>query len=969
MSIVEKKKNVLDFKILNHNVRYIKRKKAQFESELAEIKPDFVCVTEMALLAEEIENFRLENYEFLTSFCRKGNRGGGVGLFVSSQLFQKVSITEINVSHWCHDKIFEAAAINVGFKNRNFSLIGVYRSPNDNLTVVEDFFDRLNGVLGEVSQGYVVVTGDLNICLNTAGSKRDMLGEFASYHNLSSLLPVGSVTRSCSTTDSCLDLILSDWPNTESKILKTFISDHYAVLSTFKNAFHSSQEEAERRKFSEEAHAHFSSLLTNRNWSDVLTVTDANEAYNRFHSVMTTCFELAFPKKWRQTKFAAKYPRFSPNAIALKQKLKECGERYHITWSDSDRDKLNEVKLQYTQELNKCKARDNLNYIKESTNKSKAFWDVINKDRYNENGKKFNQIVLQDGDGQFLSDQCSVAEKLNVYFTGSIEELTAKNDRDIETLNEETVPGPCLASDNTQSMFLHPTDVEEVLKISKALSNSKATGPDELPTNLIKQHVMCIAEVLVHLINLSFGAGIYPDKLKIAKIMPLFKGGEASDVKRYRPLALNSVFSKFYERAFLIRLRSFVEKKKIISKNQYGYQNNRSTTDALISAFSKILDNLDRDVPTAAILLDLTRAFECVKHEVLITKLENHGIRGYPLEWLQSFLRGRQQYVQISRSEEAGSVNRTTPVTSSLKPVNHGVPTGSILGPFLYILYVNGLIDENMTVYCDDTTVICTAPKAEDLSAVCSSSLSNLGHEFLRHNLLINTKKSNLMVFGRNNEQNIVVNYNDENLHVVKETRFLGVVVDVNFQWKTEISSLRKKLLSAIFVIWNVTRSSNREAAILAYHSLFMSRVSYSLLVWGNSSSGNLLTIFKLQKRAVRTIRRMGRRDSCRGVFKEMNLLTVPALYCYQVAKWAKFKGDFTLGSQVHGHNTRNGNRIFVEPHRTKRFEQSLNFVGRKVLNSIPIEIVSDTSYPNFCRKLRLFLTDLEMYDLTDLWG
>ena len=377
---------------------------------------------------------------------------------------------------------------------------------------------------------------------------------------------------------------------------------------------------------------------------------------------------------------------------------------------------------------------------------------------------------------------------------------------------------------------------------------------------------------------------------------------------------------------------------------------------------------VDRGIPSIGIFLDLTRAFECVNHDLLLDKLSEYGVRDVPLKWVESFLIDRQQYVQVDGLRSLSKQRyEWQQENSSLRAVQYGVPTGSVLGPYLYLLYVNTVLenngDGNIIMYCDDTTIL-----SSELE-LANSVLNSINYQFLTHNLLVNSSKTNcLLLRPRQCGSHIdPPKLGDVALEWSCSSKFLGVTVDSALSWKDEVSTLQKKLYSAIYVIWNVTRTSGNEAALVAYHSLFMSKISYSIILWGGSSASNLLSIFRLQKRAVRTMLSMPRTESCRGRFRALNLLTVPALYALKVVRQME-RSDLTLTGDVHGHNTRKRKGPFyVGHHRTRVFEQSLQFIGRKLLNDLPTAVLAIEDDADFLGAVRRLLLEREPYSLEEL--
>ena len=191
--------------------------------------------------------------------------------------------------------------------------------------------------------------------------------------------------------------------------------------------------------------------------------------------------------------------------------------------------------------------------------------------------------------------------------------------------------------------------------------------------SLIKHIIVSLADPLTHICNLSFETGVFPEKMKVAKVVPLFKSGEKNVFTNYRPVSLLPQFSKILEKLFNKRLEKFLNKNKILSDNQYGFRENMSTSLALMELIEDITQSLDTHRHTIGVFIDLKKAFDTIDHKILLKKLSHYGLRGKSNDWIKSYLESRKQYVKLENCE------------SNFMNAVCGVPQGSILGPKLFI--------------------------------------------------------------------------------------------------------------------------------------------------------------------------------------------------------------------------------------------------------------------------------------------
>ena len=321
---------------------------------------------------------------------------------------------------------------------------------------------------------------------------------------------------------------------------------------------------------------------------------------------------------------------------------------------------------------------------------SKKIWKGIREIIHNKFSKDTSDIYL-DEKGNIISDQKKVADKFNKFYTNIAKKLLK------ELGKPNTKYQDYLKNPNEHSIYLNETDPGEVANLIKKLDISKAGDIYGISPKLIKLAGDSFAHNLSLIFNKSINAGVFPHLLKVAIVVTIHKGESKMETANYRPISLLPIFGKIYEKIIFARLISFIDKHKILYNRQYGFQKDKSTEYALLDIVENIMNSLENKDSPCCVFLDFAKAFDTVNHAILLGKLHHYGIRGVALSLIESYLTERQQCVQINN------------VISELDFISHGVPQGSILGPLLFLLYINdiSLCSDilNIFLFVDDTAI------------------------------------------------------------------------------------------------------------------------------------------------------------------------------------------------------------------------------------------------------------------------
>lgn len=406
---------------------------------------------------------------------------------------------------------------------------------------------------------------------------------------------------------------------------------------------------------------------------------------------------------------------------------------------------------------------------------------------------------------------------------------------------------------NVNKLLLQPVTQEELEVVIDSLKSKKTVGLDGISSIVIKECKNYLLPPLLHLINFSLEVGSFPDKLKEAKILPIFKSGNKQLVENYRPISILNSVSKIFEKVVLIRLISHLTEHSIIIKEQHGFQRGKSTKTAIVSLVEQIIDIMDSGEKALSVFLDLRKAFDCVNHQILLKILESFGITDVERKWFESFLVGRIQCVELTRVVKG----KLTKYLSSKLDVKAGVPQGSIPGPILFLLYINGLPEVlsngKVLLFADDTSLISKSVLLDELEINTHINVQSVVQFLNEIMLLVNGEKCQYLQFKNkhsvNESRDLGVVINNNVLAQVESVKFLGVSLDRCLSWDFYVDQVCGKISSGVFALKQISRLHDKKLILAAYHGLILSHIRYAILVWGNSSLGNMERAFKIQKK------------------------------------------------------------------------------------------------------------------------
>jgi len=742
----------------------------------------------------------------------------------------------------------------------------------------------------------------------------------------------------------------------KSGIITTKISDHLAVFTCIGKCAPTAKKplEIKYRDLKENNMNKIMNILQQYNWS-ILNQMDTNEAYEAFYKQLINTLDLIAPEITK--------------IIPHKHIIREPWVTKGLMTSSNNLDKLfkkclgkpvehqSHIKFKKHRNLfNKLKRKMKEKYYQELFNKYKhdiektrgLIRSIINKTR--DKSSTVESFRINDKD---TNNPADIAKGFCDFFTNVGSKLSNQIPPSRYPYTQYLTN---LKLKSNSSIYLAPTDINEISCIIRLLKNKKSTGPDGISSILLKQLNEAICEPLVILINKSIENGIFPDSLKIAKIIPIYKSKESNLLNNYRPISLLSSISKIFEKVLYKRLYNFIKNK--LSDKQYGFRAKHSTIQAVTEMYADIVESLDNKSMTIASFLDLSKAFDTINHNILIYKLQMYGVRGIALNWFKSYLENRKHYILYKMH------------SSVISNITCGVPQGSVLGPLLFIIYINDLplcLDKSKCVlFADDTTIYTSS---SDVSTLYDNLNANLYivSDWLRANKLsLNVNKTTYMLFKPNqyvNIDNFVLQIGNNVVEKVQCTKFLGLHIDDKLQWTSHIKHCKAKISSSLYAIRSVKHVLSTEHLRTLYFSLIHPYLDYGIMLWGSATKALTHPLEVLQKKAIRSITNSGYNDHTTPLFKKLNILTFKDMFNIQIENFMyqyfhnnlpiNLNDIFRRNCDVHEHNTRHRRDPCTSNRHTALASKSFIHLGAKFWHTIPTEIKDSNNLKCFNRKIK----------------
>lgn len=921
-----------DMNILYFNIRGLKSKINELLNfiSLFSYEVDIVVLVESWVQANEVCLINFPDYNVFNS-CRLG-RGGGICVLVRKNILcSLVFEKDLNKNNYLVLKLIQ----------QNLNLVCVYKCPSSD---TGGFLDVFDGIVEQYQRAIIV--GDFN--LNLFNSTNPSVSKFldiisANGFNIVNKIEFKYATRISSTTSTLIDYVLTDRIGFINSVYLEDVtfSDHRGIQIKTSLLVNKATQINKFKIFNYELAA------KSQFWNQSDKYTNIDDYVAGLEKLVISYTE----EKTLNSRSGFKQPWMTNELysdIRTREKIYKLTRKYpHCSYLNN---KLKIAKAAVHFKLNKAKREYYHNKLSASIGKPQEFWNLIKMAISNKRNSKARNEIALNIDGIVVNEPVTVANAMNFYFIHACDSLWPQIDININQIAINT------------KLNLHNVTEEEVSQNIRTLKTATATGQDGISSKFLQFFQEKLKRALTCLINKSISEGRFPGRLKVARIIPLYKDGDVLKSTNYRPISILSAVSKVYEKIVNNRLVDFLEKNNVIAQEQYGFRRASNTQAACLALTDYISEKVDKKLIVASLFLDLRKAFDSVDHSVLLAKLQL-GLKFEPMQilWFQSYLKSRPQVVAVNQAE------------SDYLYATKGVPQGSILGPVLFNIYINDIcnleLKGKVQLYADDAVLKYSSTNLKDLYEYMQTDLNVLKLWLTRNRLQLNVSKTKFMIFTNRMISDTVISehmisYNGVVVERVKSFKYLGLMLDSKLKWDLHIEMIKSKIRPYIFSIRRMKQILPRNSLIIVYNAFILTHLTYLNPVWGGCAEFRRNELEVLQKRTLKHIYHLPARYPTIDLVREIPQLKLARIIqcellilIFKILRGLiKFDRPLPQTSDIHSYDTRRRSHFQIEFFKTNLRNSNIIYKGLQEYNALPRDIKRIETCRQFKRCVKIYL-------------
>lgn len=911
---------------------------------IASLQPHIVVVTETWIKNDcDVKKLQIPCYTHYNNY-RQDRRGGGVSIFVQNTLKHNV------IEEYCIEDDIHYLWIHLA--KQCLDIGAIY---NPNRKKVDSFLDAYSAQLQKRKRA--VVFGDFNFDLLKPDRDTRKYKDTLKENNYRFLNKIHQkyCTRETESTKTIIDHVCTNLKDNNSNfvIIETAMSDHKHIYLEIENYQPTTIEKV-----------NYTALNYSKLYDVVKNTIGHEEIYDKFEEKFIHCLS-----KSKTTKSKLLNP---PRQDWINKNIIQDINNRNKIWQEYKKNKTNvtlerefiEAKARAHKNIQESKKSYYYNYFSNHINKPKKMWQAINDlaaNKWKDKGGP-NKLIINSN---IITDETKICECFNHYFStiGSVLASQIPTKHLTDTLDSMQ---DLKTAQTTDLMDLSPATTDEVTKIIDNLDPNTSSGIDGISTKAVKSVKKLIVIPLTKCINDCLNRGVFPDSLKIARVSPILKSGSKFDPCNYRPISVLPVISKIFEKVIYSRLETYLNSKDFFFKKQYGFRPKTNTLSATVDLVTKIKNKIDEKQVVLGIFVDLKKAFDTISHKILLKKLSEAGITGKAHDILKSYFQNRSQIVKIGQHQ------------SSPSPITFGVPQGSILGPLLFLLYINNIqnigLKADVSLYADDTSLFYFGNSMKAITSKAQNDLNLLNNWFLSNLLTINTAKTNYVIFTAKNKKindSFELKINNEKLNKKSSEKYLGLILDKQLNWKQHIEKIKNKLTSLTGILRGIAKCLPRKIKYIIYNSLIKPHIDYLIEIWGTANKTNLNVLQISQNKLIKSLFNYDFRTSTHKIYEDTNIMTIKQTYIYytcilihkilnkQIHTVLSFRKKHEIQYSM---KLRNANHLISRTPRTNYGRKNIEYEGVKMYNKLPIEIKNATSTASFKKKLKShILNEMEL--------